>query len=309
MRFGGESFSEREGFFVRVEGSHGIGIGEVAPLPGVHRETVLDCLAALGAHRSEASTRQGMPPSLAFGLSVATALAAGDPVLCRPLRPVVGVNELVADDRLPSDDARTVKVKVGRRPLAEERSRILEILRVRPQVRLRLDANRSLSLDDAKRLCEGLDPARIDYLEEPLRTPLDLPALHFATGMPIALDESLHDSGLRSALETAPGVVVHVVKPSLIGDLRAVRERAERTARQGLRTTITSTFESSYTLYVLARLITWLPAANDDHGLGTGGMLLDDPCEPPTMSGWTMSTEQPIPVPSIAFEPWEATGA
>lgn len=303
MRFGGVTFEHREGFFLRIHGADGVGMGEVAPLPGVHRESVEDCIDALRLCGIGDPNR--LPPSLAFGVSVARAIAEGDPVLMRPLRRRVGVNELLVDGDLPSPEARTVKVKVGRGDLVSERSRLERILRERPHARLRLDANRSLTLDEATRLVAGLDPQRIDYLEEPLRVPLELPALHFATGMPIALDESLHEPAHRSALETAPGVVAHVVKPSLVGSIMRVRERAERTARQQLRTTVTGTFESSFTLHVLARLITWLPNAAGDHGLGTAGLLVDDPCAAPSIVDGAVSTDAPLPEPEVEFVPLE----
>jgi o-succinylbenzoate synthase len=311
MRFGGAIFAERSGFFVRIEGSAGVGIGEVAPLPGVHRESIEDCFAALSAWSGDESPAMidRWPPSLAFGVSVALGLASGDPILCRPLRDSVGVNELCLDAGMPTETARTVKVKVGRGDLEEERRHLDAILRARPQARLRIDANRTLTLESAKRLFDGLDPARIDYLEEPLSVPLELPALHFATGLAIALDESLHEPEHRAALETAPGVVAHVVKPTLLGSVRALRARAERTARQQLHTTITSTFESAYSLWVFARLVTWLPNARGDHGLGTAGMLLEDPAEAPAMHDHVMLTQAPPPAIRLSFVPLMSGGA
>lgn len=307
MRFGAARFDRRDGLYLRLEGSAGVGIGEVAPLPGIHRESLDDCLDALRLFGL--ADRERLPPSLAFGLSVAQAIADGDPVLSRPLRPTVGVNELITDDSLPSLSTQTAKVKIARAgtdvDVGGERARLDRILVERPQVKLRVDANRGLTLEEAKRLFDGINPARIDYLEEPLRTPLELPALHFATGMPLALDESLHEPEHRSALEVAPGVVAHVVKPPLVGSILRVRERAERTARQQLRTTITSTFESSYSLHVLARLITWLPNADGDHGLGTGGILLDDPCDPPPIIDGAIATDGAWPTPRVEFTPLE----
>lgn len=307
MRFAGATFTEREGFFVALHGPAGRGVGEVAPLPGVHQESVEECIASLG--RCGSNIDRATPPSLAFGLSVARALAQGDPVMTQPLRSTVGVNELIVDLSMPSAETRTAKIKVGLHPVDVERAYLSRVMRERPDVRLRIDANRSLTLEQAKRLLSELDPTHVDYLEEPLTSPLELPALHWATGMPIALDESLHDAALRSALETAPGVAVHVIKPSLVGSLEAVRLRAERTSRQGLRATITSTFESSYTLFMLARLITWLPAAQGDHGLGTSGMLLDDPSPPPAIDGWSMRTDLPLPAVKLPFVPLEVRDA
>jgi O-succinylbenzoate synthase len=309
MRYAGTTFVEREGAFVLVEGALGRGIGEIAPLAGAHRETLDECLEALAA--IDAGRAVARPPSLAFALDTAQALADGAAMPSRPLRSSVGVNALVVDDGDEAliDGARTIKVKIGRGPQREERDRLLRLAAAQPRSVLRLDGNRSLSLEACIAILEGLDPARIDYLEEPLADPLELPALHHATGMSIALDESLHEPEHRSLLETAPGVVAHVVKPSLVGDLGAVRARAERTARQGLRTTITTSFESSYSVHLLARIATWLPAGpggagdDPDHGLGTSGLLLDDPCDPAVVVRGRLAVDGPMPTPRVRFEP------
>jgi len=129
-------------------------------------------------------------------------------------------------------------------------------------------------------LVRGLPAGRIEYLEEPLVDPLLLPRLHHGTGLAIALDESLLDPALRSALETAPGVAVHVLKPSLVGSVAAVRARAERTARQGLETVLSSAYDPRESLGRIAALATRLPAATRDHGLATGELHADDPGPP-----------------------------
>ncbi|MDZ4830945.1 MAG: o-succinylbenzoate synthase [Phycisphaerae bacterium] len=307
MCFAGRTLTERTGFFVRIDG----GVGEVAPMPGLHAESVDDCIALLRRFGSAGVER--FPPSLAFGVSCALALANGEPTLVAPLAPTVGVNALFSGN---TDDAaraiadgrfagyRTVKVKISS---ADDRATVLALVRGLPEsTRLRLDANRALGFDAALALVDGIAPERVDYLEEPLSDPLLLPQLHFATGHAIALDESLLERDLRSALETAPGVTTHVLKPSLHGSLERVRERAERTARQTLRTTLSNAFESAYTLRLLARLATWLPNAAGDHGLGTAGFLVGDPVAPLVVQGGRVSTQDPIEAPPLSFVPIEA---
>ena len=302
MRFAGHTLTEREGFFVRIDG----GIGEVAPMPGLHAESTDECIELL--RRFGYASLDHFPTSLAFGVSCALALANGDPVLTAPLAASVGVNALFSGN---SDDAeravvdrrydgyRTLKVKVTG---ADDRRMVEALLRgLSSSTRFRLDANRSLSFDAAVSLLDGLDLKRIEYVEEPLSDPLLIPQIHFATGHAIALDESLLNRELRAVLETAPGMTTHVLKPSLHGTLARVRERADRTARQTLRTTLSNAFESAYTLKVLARLATWLPSADGDHGLGTAGVLVGDPSVPPLVRDGRVSTAESLAPPQLEF--------
>ncbi|MBL9147779.1 MAG: o-succinylbenzoate synthase [Phycisphaerae bacterium] len=312
MRFAGRVFEHREGFYVRVDGD---GIGEVAPLPGVHRETADECLALLRARGVEGLS--AFPPALAFGLSCALAWNANDPVVRQPLRGTVGVNALFAgsldDARRAVDEGRyegfrTVKVKVSSAADADVVALLAERLPI--TTRLRLDANRSLEFADAVTVLRAATPVRVEYIEEPLREPLRIPELHFATGHAIALDESLLERDLRAALETAPGVTTHILKPSLHGSIAAVRERAERTARQLLRTTVSNAFESGFTLRLLARISTWLPNAHGDHGFGTGAFLRDDPTPAPEIRDGRIDVREPLPdlaaFDGLRFVPIEA---
>jgi O-succinylbenzoate synthase len=312
MRFAGQVFDRREGFFVRVDGD---GVGEVSPMPGLHRETVDECLTLLAARGVEGIS--AFPPSLAFGVSCALAWNANDPVVRQPLRATIGVNALFAGtlddarraiDERRYDGYRTVKVKVASAADADLVAYLAERLPI--TTRLRLDANRALAFDDAVAVLRAATPVRVEYVEEPLREPLRLPELHFATGHAFALDESLLERDTRAALETAPGVTTHILKPSLHGSLAAVRERADRTARQLLRTTVSNAFESGYTLRLLGRVTTWLPNAQGDHGFGTGGMLRGDPVSAPPIVDGRIDVREPLPdlasCEGLRFVPIEA---
>ena len=111
---------------------------------------------------------------------------------------------------------------------------LAEIIAACPAARLRIDANRSLTLDGAKRLFEGLDPARVEYLEEPLSLPLELPALHFATGLSIALDESLREA-LEAPLPEAKRTYYDVFTGMDVWDQLRVQANAERQGAQAWR--------------------------------------------------------------------------
>jgi len=295
VRSGDRTLEAREAAWLRIVAPGGAtGVGVVAPLPGLHRETLDEALSALAARRAalealDPAAAEGLPPSAAFAASVAIGVARGDPTLVDPLGRRLPVNALFAGEAaealsLAASGAfagfRSLKVKIDG-DLARDRAVLAALLAgLAPTQRLRLDANRRLSFDAAVELVRGVPPERIEYLEEPLADPLLLPRLHHATGVAIALDESLHEPATRSALETAPGVAVHVLKPSLLGSIAAVRARAERTARQGLATVLSSAYDPNDALRRLAILATRLPAASRDHGLATGDLHRDDPTPP-----------------------------
>jgi O-succinylbenzoate synthase len=292
VRSGSFSLESRDAAWLTVTASDGsAGTGVAAPLPGLHRESLDEAIAAVERRRDaiaalDPAAAEGLPPSAAFATSVAIGVARRDPLLVAPLAARLPLNALFAGDAAEARAAgesgafrgfRSVKVKIDGEPARDRAVLDAMLATLAPSQRLRLDANRRLSLDDAKALVRGLPPERIEYLEEPLVDPLLLPRLHHETGLAIALDESLHDPALRSALETAPGVAVHVLKPSLVGGVAAVRARAERTARQGLETVLSSAYDPRDALRRIAALATRLPAATRDHGLATGELHADDP--------------------------------
>ncbi|MFN9960929.1 MAG: enolase C-terminal domain-like protein, partial [bacterium] len=85
-------------------------------------------------------------------------------------------------------------MKVGLGKVADDAALISAMLEgLDPSVRLRLDGNRRLTLTSAVRLMKRLDAERIEYMEEPLRNPLELPELSRRTGITMAIDESLHE--------------------------------------------------------------------------------------------------------------------
>ena len=88
-----------------------------------------------------------------------------------------------------------------------------------------------MGLASCAELLRGVDPARIEYLEEPLADPSELAALSGRTGMPIALDELVVDASpearaLREELARTKCVAAWVLRMSALGSLDAIRARA-----------------------------------------------------------------------------------
>jgi O-succinylbenzoate synthase len=120
----------------------------------------------------------------------------------------------------------TFKWKIGVEPVEAEQAIFGELATRLPEgARLRLDANGGLSVECLESWLSFLQAhrGRVDYLEQPLAVGEEavMARCSEASGIPIALDESLHGAdGLRWLEARAwPGPLV--VKPALAGVDRA----------------------------------------------------------------------------------------
>ncbi len=281
----GRVIHERSGLLVRIDSDSGAwGWGDVAPLPGFSRESIADAEAELTAWadrmrgarfdlRGDGLERWlgyesavAASPSVRFGLETALLslerrVEDGTAAELACFQGAVPVNGLLAGSReqvlvdarrLREGGCRAVKLKVGSRPVAED----VELTRavrdvIGDVVSLRLDANRSWSLEQAVTFGRELVDAGVEYLEEPLRDPADLRELFDGTGIPVALDESLLE--LRPEdLEGRREVGAVVLKPTLLGGLARAGEWAAKASALNIRPVVSSCFESGVGLLALA---------------------------------------------------------
>ncbi len=281
----GHVIHDREGILIRLDSDSGAaGWGDVAPLPGFSRESLGEAEAELTAwagrlrgarfdpRGDDLESRLGYDsaavasPSVRFGLETALASllrrmedGAGAELTCfEGAVPVNGLlagsrEQVIADARrLRDGGCRAVKLKVGSRPVAED----VEFTRAVRSVigdgmGLRLDANRSWSLEQAVAFSRETGGAGVEYLEEPLRDPARLRELFDATGIPVALDESLLE--LRpDDLEGRPEVGAVVLKPTLLGGIARAREWVVKALALNVRPVVSACFESGVGLLALA---------------------------------------------------------
>ena len=267
------------------------GWGEVAPLRSVHgpgrsnwvlgeilqplytRMPELDAWARAETWTEACerlSTEQAISPALRFGLEMAWLHLAATRSGLRPCDllgarcaeiPDVPINHLVVAtpqrvlawlDDTPLASVRELKIKVGRGTAAAERKALRELLdALPPHIPLRLDANRAWHLDEACERLRDLPLERFQHIEEPVADPGALPAFHQATGLRVALDETLREAEGTDA--HGPHVEAWIVKPSAhgIADTLALAARA---ASLGVRVVISSCLETRLGLGALAHL-------------------------------------------------------
>ena len=269
----------RKGLILQLIGDNGaIGLGEAAPLPGLHNETLEDAAAQLQAWcesnqakpPSQNDTATNRPSTVAFAISTALSqIGAGATAPASVAVYSAGLVNGSIDECLDQAiaqakaGARAIKVKVGRRPLEQDKQ-LIRTLRstLDADVEIRVDANRAWRLGEAESFAEVRDC--ISFVEEPLQDPTGLPALCQKTGISVALDESVLD---QPDLKETVGVNAVVLKPTLLGNIDSTIAWMEWAQQNGKRAIISATFESDVGQRAIARIAAQLP--NEVHGLGT----------------------------------------
>ena len=273
----GTEHTEREGVLVRLDDDEHTGWGDVAPLPGFSTETLADALADVRRATEVFAGRTpgpdwadpngdlhtaldalGLVPSARFGLDLAAFHLAAEVTgrtLAQVMHPdpevTVPVNALLTGEGdVPAEAARlvdagyqTLKLKVGRAALDDEIALVRTLRERFPDTALRLDANQAWTMDEAVRFAEGIAGVRIEYIEEPLRTPADLPVLWFDTQLPIALDESLVGTA-PDGLQGKGWAAAAVLKPTLVGGVARTLRFAASAKALGIRPVLSGAFES-----------------------------------------------------------------
>ncbi|WP_409306421.1 o-succinylbenzoate synthase [Pectobacterium sp. B1J-3] len=256
----------RDGLIVCLQQGEQQGWGEIAPLPEFSLETLAEAESAtleqLKRWLAGDALSDDLPPSVAFGLSCAQAeldqqlpttadyrkapLCNGDP------------DELFAMlQALPGE--KVAKVKVGLYEAVRDGMIVNVLLEALPDLKLRLDANRSWTRTKADGFARYVAPelrARIAFLEEPCKTRQESREFAQETGIHIAWDESVREADF--CVEAEPGVSAIVIKPTLVGSLARCQQLVQEAHQVGLTAVISSSIESSLGLTQLARLAHWL---------------------------------------------------
>jgi O-succinylbenzoate synthase len=171
------------------------------------------------------------------------------------------------------------KLKVGDRNIPLDVKKVNDLRNlIGEDALLRLDGNRIWSLNEALLFMQLAGLKQIEFIEEPLSDLKDLNEFYQRTHVPVALDETL--SVMRCGV-TAPGrcsptlaqheaVGAYVLKPMILGGMVTVLDWIEEAKSSGKKAVISSSFETSVGIKVLANLAL---LTGQVAGLGTGRWL------------------------------------
>ncbi|MCA9200254.1 MAG: o-succinylbenzoate synthase [Planctomycetales bacterium] len=250
----GQTLQERSGILLRQQIGSEIFWADAAPLPGFSDETLSDAIDDFHAG----------PPFQTAALQFAQEMLAFQQMLSvnsdSPVSVSVPINALLtSDSQNPLDSAaelaessyRSVKLKVGRHSLETDIDLVRTVRNhLRQDQSLRLDANRSWTLSQAIRFGQAISDLSIEYIEEPLADPANLETFFAETRMPYALDETLREISCENLTATFPRAAAFIVKPTLLGSLRPIRQWVS----DGRTLVISSAFESGVGIACLAQI-------------------------------------------------------
>ena len=273
---GGGGLSTRAFAVLRLMRNDGTtGVGEASPLPGYSPDSMADVSAELGLLADEAIRVDPLAsplellegafaahplknPSARFALETALLDWLGH-TRRQPVHQVLGgdverrpipIADLVMEpnpklwpacaDRLLADGAKRLKFKIGSQ-LGAEVAALEAIRRTHPALPLRLDANCRLTIDALRKHAEPLEALELELIEEPVAPAQWLGALNLP--LPFALDETLRDHALSQQLLDSGKIRAVVIKPTVLGGLRASFEVAEQAAAHGARYLVSHTFD------------------------------------------------------------------
>mmetsp|Transcript_10185 Transcript_10185/g.17519 ORF Transcript_10185/g.17519 Transcript_10185/m.17519 type:complete len:222 (+) Transcript_10185:3-668(+) len=185
-------------------------------------------------------------------------------------------------EKLPAYDV--LKVKVGVKPVADEARKINKLrMYLSTQgrsTRLRLDANQAWNLETAVSFAKALGNYRgIEYIEEPLQNPLELPEFYKQTSLPYAVDESFSDGVTPiKGLGSMHGLAALVLKPAMMGGFERCALVLDHLP-ENVEGVISCAFESSISLSHMAVFASVYCRELTCHGLGTYDRLKTDAVE------------------------------
>ena len=200
-------------------------VGEISPLSGWSKETLDDVareteslIPLLEQETWEKATfldkLPPLSPSVQFGVELTLAKIL-DPINTLPVQVsqlLVGTEEEI----LQKQKAPCAKLKLGHFTVKEALSLTQQIV---PQVdRLRIDINRSWSLEEAIEFASHFQPGTFEYIEEPVTSFDDLIRFGTISGHPIAVDEHFRERPLDELMKL-PGLKAFICKPTLQGGL------------------------------------------------------------------------------------------
>lgn len=166
----------------------------------------------------------------------------------------------------------TVKVKVAEsgQQLIDDIARVEAIRAYLPGAKIRVDANKGWSVDEALAAAEALGP--LDYMEQPCATVAELAELRtklVRAGLfvRVAADESIRRAEDPFAVANHGAADVAVVKAAPLGGPSKVLEVAQFMRSKGLDITVSSALETGVGMNAGLAAVAALPAHVDDEDL------------------------------------------
>lgn len=256
----------REGIIIEIQSDNISGFGETAPLPNFSNENLTDSRHCLeGFHLALEGINEEF--SLEDLLLLANAQSFNNPSALYGLETAIydlyskknkipfwkifreSVPQQVLVNGLENDIDKDIKFNVYKIKLLNNNIFDLKekINKIQDKIgfdcKIRIDANGSLNLVRAIRICKELEEYNIDYIEQPLppKELEDMAELRLHTDIPIAVDESLINLESAKKIIDYQSADIFVIKPMLVGSYESCLEIIKIGNENQISTVITTT--------------------------------------------------------------------
>jgi O-succinylbenzoate synthase len=327
LRMLGKVLNERRGLILRLseiscESSavEHFGEGEIAPLPGLHPESLSQAESQIREYLS-GNLKFTVRPGDLFG-SVRFGLDMAQRTLAQSHQESAGRNYMSAENEtynkeipvnaltsasgkqleleckyLQDAGFKTIKIKVGRKTVQEDIERVRSARKILgDDISVRLDSNRSWEWEEALEFAHAIKDCGIEYCEEPLREFQRLEELHQQTGIPLALDETLWKNPDPHTLPTF-GIRTLILKPGIIGEWESTKFWTAFAKKNDMNVVLSSSFESGLSLHWIAFTSAKLLHNQPATGLDTVKYFEHDLIDPPfklTNGSYVFPAKRPI---------------
>ena len=291
----GRMIRDRRGLILQIKDDDGVsGEGEIAPLEGVHLESLDQAEEQVRCFLDGRKTDFKLYPSVRFGVEMAWNLfnsnrQGNDSRYLNSLSSLP-VNALITGDetdmcgvvqRIREGGFQAVKIKAGEQSVEKDIERVHRLRSyLSTSTALRIDANRRWSLEQAEKFAEGVRGAEIDYCEEPLANMDQLKNFYQISGMPLALDESLWESGGQEVIPWS-SIKTLVLKPGRLGGWDSCQRWVSMAKQHQVGVTFSSCLESGLGLSWIALMNLEMVSPPSPAGLDTFEAFSQDLAEPP----------------------------
>jgi O-succinylbenzoate synthase len=307
-----QNLTSRDGLILKIsDEENNQGLGEISPLPGLHKENLSHVIKQIKKHSSFFINRKipniinqigdgfetffknlSLFPSVQFGLesAILSLIAAKQGISITDLF-VSSLNQSILVNALLTGKPEQIlkktnhylkegfvvfKLKVGRNTIDNDISftnKICSLLN--SKAKLRLDVNQAWSLSEALQFFQNIDVNKIEFIEEPLTNFNELQALFNKTNIPIALDENISKISIGDDISLS-FVKAAVIKPTVIGSINKSIKLIRYAENNDIIPVISDTFQSGVGLSMLITIAATIKNKNIAMGFDTYSWLKED---------------------------------
>ena len=279
---GKTKFLNRYGWYIKIYSGTLCGIGEAAPIPGISSENHEEVGYALNGFKLslegidyDIDLEELLLLSDIHGFNINSSKFAMECAIydlfsqyenksiaeyIQPnFIPEININAIYSKrSTILPKDANILKIKINNNNIFDIVEKVDMIISYyNDDIKLRLDFNEGLDLGRSIRVCKQLESYNIDYIEQPLNrlNIRDYYDLRMSVDMPIGLDESVTDYQSVVELIDEGAVDVLVVKPTITGSLKDIKNILDLSNQEKIRLVISSSFETSIAQNYICNLI------------------------------------------------------